>query len=218
MGLDYRKELERKKGRREQLQQDLEQVENQVKVLGKHSLYCEEAQVIIQDVAQQTQAQLEYHISELVTLAMSAVFEDPYELKVEFVLRRNRTECDIWFKRGENFINPMMASGGGAVDVAAFALRVALWSLARPKTNNILILDEPMRFLSKTLQPQASAVIKEISERLGIQIIYVTHSEDLVEAADKVITVKQIKGVSQANSPESIFIIPKSKGGISKFI
>lgn len=197
MGIDYRKELERKKGRKEQLHHDLEQVEGQVKVLGKHSIYCEEAQIVIQDVAQQTQAQLEYHVSELVTLAMSAVFEDPYELKVEFVLRRNRTECDIWFVRDGNFINPMLASGGGAVDVAAFALRVALWSLARPKTNNILILDEPMRFLSKTLQPQASAVIKEISERLGIQIIYVTHSEDLVEAADKVITVKQIKGISE---------------------
>ena len=199
MGLDYRKELERKKGRREQLQQDLEQVEGQVKVLGKHSIYCEEAQIVIQDVAQQTQAQLEYHISELVTLAMSAVFEDPYELKVEFVLRRNRTECDLWFVRDGNFINPMLASGGGAIDVAAFALRVALWSLARPKTSNILILDEPAKFLSKTLQPQASAVIKEISERLSIQIIYVTHSEDLVEAADKVITVRQIKVVSQAN-------------------
>lgn len=198
MGLDYRKELERKKGRREQLQRDYEQVETQIKALGKHSIYCEEAQIVIQDVAQQTQVQLEYHISELVTLAMSAVFEDPYELKVEFVLRRNRTECDLWFVRGANFINPMLASGGGAVDVAAFALRVALWSLAQPKTNNILILDEPMRFLSKTLQPQASAVIKEISERLGIQIIYVTHSEDLVEAADKVITIKQIKGISHA--------------------
>lgn len=197
MGLDYRKELERKKGRREQLHSNLEQVELQIKDLNKHSIYCEEAQLIIQDVAQQTQAQLEYHVSELVTLAMSAVFEDPYELKVEFVQRRNRTECDLWFKRDDNFINPMLASGGGAIDVAAFALRVALWSLARPRTNNTLILDEPMRFLSKVYQPQASAIIKEISNRLEVQIIYVTHSEDLVEAADKVITVKQIKGISQ---------------------
>lgn len=199
MDLDYRKELERKKGRREQLHTDLEHTEVQIKALNKHSIYCEEAQLIIQDVAQQTQAQLEYHVSELVTLAMSAVFEDPYELKVEFVQRRNRTECDLWFKRDDNFVNPMLASGGGAVDVAAFALRVALWSLARPKTNNILILDEPMRFLSKTYQPQASTVIKEISERLGLQIIYVTHSEELVEAADKVITVRQVKGISQVH-------------------
>lgn len=196
-GINYRQELERKKGCRDQLCLFLEQIKEQIKVLNKQSIYCEEAQLIIQDVAQQTQAQLEYHVSELVTLAMSAVFEDPYELKVEFVQRRNRTECDLWFKRGDNFINPLLASGGGAVDVAAFALRVALWSLARPKTNNTLILDEPMRFLSKTYQSQASAVIKEISERLGLQIIYVTHSEELVEAADKVITVKQIKGVSR---------------------
>ena len=199
MGLDYRKELERKKGRKEQLHHDLEQVEGQVKVLGKHSIYCEEAQIIIQDVAQQTQAQLEYHISELVTLAMSAVFEDPYELKVEFVLRRNRTECDLWFVRDGNFVNPMLASGGGAVDVAAFALRVALWSLARPRTNNILLLDEPAKFVSSNLRTNVGAMLKEISKLLNLQIIMVSHAQELIEAADRYFEVSIKNGVSKVH-------------------
>ena len=195
--IDYRHLLERKKGQRDQILNDLNEVEEIIKGLTKQSIYCEEAQLIIQNIAQQTQAQLEYKVSELVTLAMSAVFEDPYELKIEFVQRRNRTECDIWFHRHGNFINPMSASGGGAVDIAAFALRIALWSLAQPRTREVLILDEPMRFLSKLLQPQAGTIIKEISSKLGLQIIYVTHSEDLVEAADKIIHVKQTRGITR---------------------
>lgn len=197
MGLDYRKELERKKGRREQLHSDLAQVEAQVKVFEKHSIYCEEAQIVIQDVAQQTQAQLEYHVSELVTLAMSAVFEDPYELKVEFVQRRNRTECDIWFKRDDNFINPMLASGGGAVDVAAFALRVALWSLARPRTNNVLLLDEPAKFVSANLRTKVGEMLKEISKLLNLQIIMVSHAQELIEAADRYFEVSIKNGISK---------------------
>lgn len=200
MGLDYRKELERKKGRREQLHTDLEQVEVQIKALSKHSIYCEEAQLIIQDVAQQTQAQLEYHVSELVTLAMSAVFEDPYELKVEFVQRRNRTECDLWFKREDNFINPMLASGGGAVDVAAFALRVALWSLARPRTNNTLILDEPAKFVSANLRTKVGGMLKEISKLLNLQIVMVSHAQELIEASDRYFEVSIKNGISQVQT------------------
>ena len=33
-------------------------------------------------------------------------------------------------------------------------------------------------------------MLKEISEKLGLQIIMVTHSEELIEAADKVFTIR----------------------------
>jgi len=157
----------------------------------------EKAKVIIQTVAQKTQEQLEYRISELVTLAMKSIFPEPYEMHLDFVKKRDKTEAEITFsKDGGEKINPMNASGGGVVDVAAFALRVTLWSLQNPKSRNVIILDEPFRFLSTDLQPKAGELLKEISERLGIQFIIITHEEELVESADKVFTVRQKKGVS----------------------
>jgi DNA repair exonuclease SbcCD ATPase subunit len=93
-------------------------------------------------------------------------------------------------KDGEE-IDPMTASGGGVVHVASFALRIAMWSLQRPRPRETILLDEPFHFLSRDLQPKASELLKVISKRLGIQFVIVTHDDSLTEAADKVFEVKQ---------------------------
>jgi DNA repair exonuclease SbcCD ATPase subunit len=128
---------------------------------------------------------------------MEAVFDNPYELKVDFVQRRNKTECDLLFVRDGQTLDPLSASGGGTVDVAAFALRIASWSMARPRSRNVIILDEPLRFLSADCQERASKMIKEISDKLGIQFLIVTHESILANYADKTFEVSIRKGVSQ---------------------
>jgi ABC-type transporter Mla maintaining outer membrane lipid asymmetry ATPase subunit MlaF len=135
------------------------------------------------------QEQLQFHIADITSLALEAVFDNPYELKVEFVQRRNKTECDLYFVRGDNKVDPMEAAGVGAVDVASFALRIASWSMMNPKTRNTIILDEPFRFLSANYQEKASTMLKEISDKLKIQFIIVTHEETLTAAADKIFEV-----------------------------
>lgn len=194
----FRQELERRRGRQQQLAQDQERAKQRIKELVREVACCEEAQATIQLVAQRTQEELEYHISELVTLAMAAVFEDPYELEVEFVQRRGRTEADIWFKRRGEKVHPLMASGGGAVDVASFALRVALWQLARPRSRSTLMLDEPLHWLKGGELPRKGALmIKEISEKLEIQVIMISHIPDQIEGADKQIEMTLRNDVSQ---------------------
>lgn len=155
------------------------------------------AQKVIQDVAQMTQKQLEYHVSELVTLALSGVFENPYDLIVDFVQKRNKTEAELLFEREGERVSPLDASGGGAVDVAAFALRVSLWSLRSKKTRRTLILDEPFKHLSSELQPRAGEMLKEISQKLGIQIIMVSHNQDLIGIGDKAFEVTIKAGISK---------------------
>jgi len=193
---EFRIIIERKKGHQEQLYSQIKKTEKEVKHLEKEISYSEKAQVIIQTVAKQTQEELQYHISELVTLALSAVFDDPYELILEFVIRRGKTEADIYFIKDGERIDPLSATGGGVVDIASFALRVALWSLSQPKTRNIMILDEPFRFLSRDLQPKASLMLKELSEKLNLQFIMVSHSPDLIEGADKVFETSIKKGIT----------------------
>lgn len=130
---------------------------------------------------------------------MEAIFDDPYELKAKFVERRGKTECDLLFVRDEQEVDPLSATGGGAVDVAAFALRVASWSMQHPHSRPTIILDEPMRFLSVDYQEKASLMIKEISEKLGIQFIIITHESTLTEHADKSFRTRIINGVTKIN-------------------
>ncbi len=145
----------------------------------------EEARELLREIGLKTQQQLQYHISDITSLALSAVFDDPYELKVSFEKRRNKTECDLLFVRNENEVDPMESAGYGAVDVAALALRTASWSMKHPRSLPVIILDEPMKHLSADRQPYASQMLKELSTKLGIQFIIVTHEDELVHYADK---------------------------------
>jgi DNA repair exonuclease SbcCD ATPase subunit len=191
-----RYKVEQLKGQRAQLVQDKQTSIRLVDQYKQDLLHSEEARAVIQIVSEQTQAELQYHVSEIVSLALAAVFDDPYKLLLEFTQRRNKVEADLWFVRGDEKIKPMEAAGGGAVDVAAFALRVAMWSLKRPKSRGTLILDEPLRFLSRDLMPKAAVMLSEVSKKLNLQIIMVSHSPELIEGADKYFEVTMNRRIS----------------------
>jgi DNA repair exonuclease SbcCD ATPase subunit len=192
-----RSRIERLRGSQSTLQRQKETSRTAIKENSKELRRYEQAREIVREVGLKTQQQLQYHISDITSLALEAVFDNPYELKAEFVQRRNKTECDLYFVRDSMIADPQSASGGGAVDVAAFALRVASWSMQNPRLRNTIILDEPMRFLSDDYQEQASKMLKEISDRMGIQFIIITHEQTLSEYADKTFQVKLRKGISK---------------------
>ena len=191
-----RNHLEQKKGKKAQIQKSISSLNLSTKEKKKDLRRHEQAREVIREVGLKTQSQLSFHISDITSLALDAVFNDPYALVAEFVQRRNKTECDLYFERDGNRVDPLSASGGGAVDVAAFALRVASWSMQRPKSRSTLILDEPLRFLSADHQEKASVMIKELSKKLGIQFIIITHEPILASYADKIFEVKIRKGIT----------------------
>ena len=182
---NIRNRLEQAKGRMSTIKKKMSSNRHEIQEKKEYLIKLEQAKEIIRLVGLRTQQQLQYHISDITSLALSSVFPEPYELKVEFLQRRNKTECDLLFARDGKQIDPLEASGYGAVDVAAFALRIASWSMDVDRSRNIIILDEPMRFLSDGYQENASKMIKEVSAKLGIQFIIVTHEDILAQYADR---------------------------------
>jgi DNA repair exonuclease SbcCD ATPase subunit len=152
------------------------------------------AREFAQAVAKQTQSTLEYNISSIVTAALEAVFPDPYEFKAEFEVRRNKTECMLWFVKNGAKMRPMDCAGGGPIDVASFALRLMYWTLN--KTRPIFVLDEPFKFVSVDLQPKCSEMLKMMADKLGIQIVMISHLPEIIAAADKIFVVEQKAGIS----------------------
>ena len=188
------------------LARNLRQYESE---LQENSLLYEnslKARVLIQEIAQDTQKELEFHISNLVTLALNIVFPDE-EIKfvTRFVQRRNKTECDLLFEENGNEYKPLDGSGYGAVDVAAFALRLALWTL--DPSSEVMILDEPFRDVSPDLQSKVGEMLKTLSDRIGIQIIMVSHAEDVNIQADKTFVIKKSKDYSYIEGQK----VPKPK-------
>lgn len=166
--------------------------------LGKHLQHLdnlEEARVIFQKASQITQAQLSEQIEKIVSRALEAV-SFPYKFVVDFVSRRNTTECDLLFENNGKRKSPLASCGYGAADIASLALRVAYWKLDGD-SNNILVLDEPLRNLDVERQPLASMMISQLSKmKGGLQFLIVTHNKALAESADKVFQVIKENDIS----------------------
>jgi len=188
MGLKkLRQKIERKKGQRDQISISLSNAKRIVSTLEEEIERTKEAQAIIRAVAKQTQDELEYRITEPVSLAQAVIYENPYKQIADFRLSgRGSTECHLLFERDGQRMKPFESSGGGPIDVASYGLRLSSLSLTQPRPRNILLLDEPFKFLSKFRLPLASQMLKQTSKELGIQIIMVTHIDALMESADKI--------------------------------
>lgn len=174
-----------------------EQIHNKIKekeTLNLKLIDLKEVQAIFQKAAQTTQENLSFHIETIVSQALATVFDDPYEFRARFVSRRNVSECDLFFFRDGLELDPLEGCGYGSADIASLALRIAYWKLSTSR--NSLILDEPLRNLSKDKQSLASFMLKEISKQLDLQILIISHNQELTEYADKIFEVTQINGVS----------------------
>lgn len=198
-----RRRLDQRIGERDNVQSELSKAQERVKRGTRQLTRIRKAQEIVRAVALRTQQQLEYHIGSVVSNAEAAVFDDPYQMEVVFEQRRGKTECDLWFKRDAQYISPLSA-GLGTVDVAAFALRAASWSLAQRKTRNVLLLDEAFKHVKgDQANRRAIQMTKAVADELGLQVIMISDEraprEDIVEGADRVIEVGKQDGVSQVN-------------------
>jgi len=140
---------------------------------------AEEAVQIVQAVAEQIQEVAHNKIAGVVTKCLATVFEDPYEFAIEFKQARNRTEAHLRFIRDGHTVPPMGSSGGGVIDVAAFALRLSCLMLSRPASRRVVVLDEPFKFVSADRRFAVRQMLEDLSTELKVQFIIVTHIEEL---------------------------------------
>ncbi len=198
---NIKKKLIEKKAERNLLLNQLAQAKTDKETVSHKFDNTLKAREITQIVAETTQKEIEFQISNLVSDALAAVFPDPYEFKLRFVQRRNKTEADLIFiKNGKECDDILAVGGGGVADVAAnIAFPLAIWSIK--KTRNVMLWDEPTKFLhNPDYQENASILIKQVSDKLGLQIIMVSDQKNLIKAADKVFNVELIKGISKVKS------------------
>lgn len=194
---DMRQAFERKHGRAQELRNQIKQCRTAIKSSRQEYHVAEKAHALIQLVAQQTQSELEYQLSELPKLALEGVFDNPYGFDVSIDLSHGKTEANFWFVKQGARLNPKESAGQGAVDIAGTALRPSLWSLRFPHNRSTIILDEPFKHL-KGVETNIRAlemlkgICKPNPEKKwpGLQIIMVADEraprEELINAADRV--------------------------------
>ena len=138
-----------------------------------------EVQVIAQVVAQGLQKKANNRIASIVSKCLASVFEEPYIFNIVFEAKRGKTEARLVFNRNGMEVEPLTASGGGVVDVAAFALRLSCLLLSQPPVRKIVFLDEPFKFVSLCYRENVKEMFIQIASELGIQFVMVTHIDAL---------------------------------------
>ena len=148
---------------------------------------------MVQEVAQKLQQAVHNQIAGIVSLGLKTVFLSLTILKS--ILRKSGEEGqrpNLFLSGTGMELDPISAAGGGVIDVAAFTLRVACLSLSKPALRPILILDEPFKNVSKTkgYLDQIPLLLEKLAEEMGLQIIMVTHIEEL--KVGKVIDLEEL--------------------------
>jgi DNA repair exonuclease SbcCD ATPase subunit len=192
---NYKSKLEQKKGYIHSLEKQVATLNTNLDTIDTDMQYAEQALAITQEVARQTQSQIKLHIEDIISMALEYILDDPYKFELDFVVKRNKTECDIYFVRDGKRIKPIDQSGGGAVDIASFASRIALWSLG--DTDNVLIFDEPFKFVSREYQLKVGELLKKLSDQLGLQILMVSHNSNFIQQSDNIIEIYKEQNVSK---------------------
>jgi DNA repair ATPase RecN len=189
---EMKNKLNRLKGQRDLLIEQKKDSESKKALSEETHDLCLKARIITQAVAESTQKQLEYHFSNLVSLAL-AIFPDPYTFELRFVPKRNKVEAELVFIKDGNETDDILNTGGGGVaDIASLALLFSCHRISGAYP--ILLLDEPAKFVSVDLQNKASEMLKRLSKELGIQIIMNSHLPNIIAAADNIINIEEVKG------------------------
>lgn len=138
-------------------------------------------------------------IEALITDGLQTIMQNKH-IYFRFKVETKRNNLDISFKIFDDIVGEetdlLFGESGGVKNIVAILLRVILIILSTPNPAPI-VLDEVGVGISEEYQENFGTFLSDLSHKLGIQIIFITHINAVAGKADSVITVTQSKGVSQ---------------------
>jgi len=168
------------------------QLEQEIIAVGE----IEAVQKLFQSAVAMMYANLSSKLGDIITEGISIVFPDA-QLKfvINFVERRNNVEADILLEDsdGDQF-TALDDSGGGLADFIALLLRITYIILS--EHDNILIADEPLKFIDRERILEAAQFTRKVCDDFNFQLIMVSHIPEMVQSSKVVYEVKKKNGIS----------------------
>ena len=174
----------RRVGQRDLLSSNLVRYERERNDLSNLLSEVDQSIAILTKLAELKRKDLEERVESILTYALTSVFEQPYQFKIYSTLRGNQIRMEFKIEKNGAETDIIDGQGGGIVDVVSFVLRVVNLLLYKPNVRKLIILDEFGKHSSREYLPNVASLIKELSERTGIQFLIVTHASELIECGD----------------------------------
>lgn len=167
-----------------------ENLETEIESLKLDILHLEQASGILNSVGEDRQLKAQGVIEELVTRGLQSIFNSNYSFHILQTVKNKNAHVEFMIRTtvgGSVIETPVMESrGGGMAAIVGFILRVVVM-LLRKDVARILFLDETFAHVSAEYLPALGEFLREVVDKSGIQIVMVTHQDEFVEYADKVV-------------------------------
>lgn len=175
----------------------LKEIESRTAIITKTSEF-------LQTLSDTTRKQIIDKISMIVTDALQKVKDPNLEFKMVLSTERNQIDLKFLIKDTvtQNEYDIINSCGGSIADIVSFPLRVSLLMKWEPELSKLLILDEQFKYVSLADQEPLAEFVSQLSNKLGLQTLLITHSEKISSKADKVFKVFQKNRISQVCEQE----------------
>jgi len=163
---------------RRSLERSVGEIEEELNVVRDKVSCLAEAQKVVQSVVMSIQDSLCKRIESVVAECLNVVFGDIYDFKIVVNRGRGKTEVFLVFEKdGVRRDDPMGEVGGGILDVASFALRLACIILSGKR--KILVLDEPWKNIrGSDYKSRTRRMLLKLAKDLGFQFLLNTDIQE----------------------------------------
>ena len=197
--LDERKaELTRKQNENALLQRQLDDLEEQIlKLAGQVSL-SQEALSFLEDLANGRRGAMKGKIEGIITEAQHLIYDDSYSTDLTYSVKNNRSHLAIEMVRETKkgtVRRDMGGFGGGMSDTMSVPLRLMVLMGAK-QTDKVCFLDECWKHIDPDKVELVAKFLRVLVDRLGIQVVFLTHHQMMRGHADRVCEVSESGGKS----------------------
>lgn len=194
---DLEREVDRLQGSYEEVMARADAARNAYLIAGSDVELLQQVTTMLQNLEAVWQKNFQKSVARVISRGLTLVFEEPMELKIIPKVRADVTTVDFRIVQGEGKdaieTNLLGAKGGTVIALVNVLVRALLILSARPALRRILILDEPFGLADDSYIPAFGVLLRELCDKLGFQIIVVSHEEALVDVADTAYEVYKTK-------------------------
>ncbi len=179
--------LQKQAGVRDDIVSRIAKKNEQLKTAERDSALAKTASSFVDSSVKNVRLEVLTDLETIVNSALQSVYEpDSPSVELELSNKRDRTAITPYFIQqvsGKELRRRYEGLGCGVSDIVSVALRLVL--IKASGADSVLVADEPFRFLGTAQVPRASMLLKEIAQRLGVQVILTTHHDTTVDVADR---------------------------------
>ena len=150
---------------------------------------CSKAIEFIEQVATEERRNVKKKVEDLITSCLHEVFDDSYSVEFEYGMKRAKTSVEVFSVRkcedGLVVKREIDGIGGGLADAISLPLKLIVLLNDSGLERNFII-DEPGKHLSINHVPKFAHFLKTISQKLGVQIIMLSHHTCMDLFADSI--------------------------------